>query len=578
MTTISFWRTLALLFISFSLQAQQRLDDCTTNPTAQADLDVNAVRARITNGGDLWWNGNDPGYAVSPEPGVPSDTSAHILYNGGLWLAGLDSGGDVIAAAQSYGRSGGKFDYYPGPLDENGNTGPQCSDWDRLFEITRTNVDSFLNNYDPVNPDSNAIPVNIAGWPATGNPLFVGVHGFELPAAPYRMAPFFDSDNDGLYNPSAGDYPLFCGDQAIWAVFNDSGLHRQSNIPGNIKAEIHLLAYAFAAEEDDPLNRTTFYQYRIRNRAEESLMGFYAGHFIDSDVGCYKRDGMTSAPERSLFYTYNPGGVDSELCPDFIRSFKEESPVNIFQVVGTSAEVEDTLLHTVGGIYDGGSWEPQAETADPGAASAYFYRMTGLWNDGTPIKRGGNGFWNAEGEAIRYLFDGGPIATGRWDYCSQGIQFPDSRLIYSTGPYNLEPEQTATFTLAVTSIFGVTYEGDCPDTTAVYAAAQQIKDVYDNSCAAIVAVGTDTPRSPEEIDLEVFPNPAAGNLTFRLPVTAQIDQIELLDVTGRTLATFIGLGHQQSIDVKAAGLVSGLYFYRLRLVDGTIAAGRLVVR
>ena len=246
-------RTL-LLFAFFTIFSSQGLvsQNCENLPTAQIDLAVNGVRARITNGGDLWWDGSNSGYAVSPYPGAPADTSAHIMFGGGLWLVGLDPGGGVKMAAQVYGRGAENFDYYPGPLDENGATGPDCGNWDKLFEITRADIESYLDNYDPANPTPDAIPENVAGWPATGNPLFAGIHGFELPAPPHRMAPFFDADEDRRYDPRAGDYPIFCGDQAIWAVFNDAGLHQESHSQNVLQAEVHLLAYAFAAEDETP--------------------------------------------------------------------------------------------------------------------------------------------------------------------------------------------------------------------------------------------------------------------------------------------------------------------------------------
>ena len=42
------------------------------NAVTQIDQQINNVRARLTTGGDVWWDGNDGRYVVpKPPPGVP---------------------------------------------------------------------------------------------------------------------------------------------------------------------------------------------------------------------------------------------------------------------------------------------------------------------------------------------------------------------------------------------------------------------------------------------------------------------------------------------------------------------------
>lgn len=92
------------------------------NAVTQIDQQINNVRARLTTGGDVWWDGNDGRYVVpKPPPGVPEVSS---IFAGGVWLGGMDPGGNLKIAAQQYGRSGGNFDYYPGPLNEGASDFP----------------------------------------------------------------------------------------------------------------------------------------------------------------------------------------------------------------------------------------------------------------------------------------------------------------------------------------------------------------------------------------------------------------------------------------------------------------------
>src|SRR4051812_28039579 len=60
--------------------------------TAQTDLDINGVRARVLVGGDLWWDpvGKTPFYEV------PQGTGKTAIYAGALWIGGIDKSGQLL--------------------------------------------------------------------------------------------------------------------------------------------------------------------------------------------------------------------------------------------------------------------------------------------------------------------------------------------------------------------------------------------------------------------------------------------------------------------------------------------------
>lgn len=565
---------LFMFFIS-GLNAQA----CESTPTAQIDLAVNGVRARLTTGGDLWWDGQSARYEVTADADSPNVNPVSAIYAGGLWIGGVDPGGGLKVAAQEYGRGGGLFDYFPGPLTEDGLAVGECEAWDKFFVITREEINEYLANFDPADPDAYQLPNNIAGWPGTGNPLFEGVHSFALPPAPHPLAPFWDEDQDGVYDPRKGDYPLFCGDEAIWCVFNDAGnVHRNSGTPAQVQAEVQLMAYAYA-DDDVDLHRTTFYDYKIYNRSLENIMDFYAGNWIDSDLGCFTDDLIGSDPEHNLFYIYNQNGVDRDPCIQGLPSYGTTAPVNIFQVVNTNLDdepgTEDPLLNSVINIYNAGIGSPPPGITDPSSAQQYYNFLTGRWRDGLPITRGGIGYDSA-GDITRFVFDGGPLPDGTWRHCADNQAANDIRQVYSTGPYNLSPGQSAEFTLAITTIFGVDYpDGSCPDTDVIIAAAEKIKSIYDSNCTTSALTSTDQPLRPEAIGLVTFPNPTTGAITFQLPEAHRIDRIEVVDITGRVQRSLRGgsSSHTFSLDLPA-----GTYLYRLTTFAGDVVAGRVVVR
>jgi hypothetical protein len=223
----SFFVLLGFMFSSVSLVARDnpllkerrgnstvklRFAENCNNAVAQIDQAINNVRARLTTGGDVWWDSNNGRYVVPKVvPGLPEVSS---IFAGAVWLGGVDPAGNLKLAAQTYGRSERKFDFFPGPLNSNGKTNKEtCSKWDRFFVVKGESIREHLRNWNAAvkagksyNPDQ--IPRDIKGWPASGNEFFEEIHGFSLPSTRQGLAGFWDQDGDGNYNPDLGDFPV----------------------------------------------------------------------------------------------------------------------------------------------------------------------------------------------------------------------------------------------------------------------------------------------------------------------------------------------------------------------------------
>lgn len=191
-------------------------------PAGGKFLHGNNVRAYINSGGSLFLKGTKASFEV-PAPG-----QAHAIFAQGLWLGALDAGRDLKLAAQTYGLIDGQADYYAGPLGELGTTTAEnCRNWDRVWTIFRYQINAHIRDFGDNGEIDNPIP-DIMGWPGKGNPFFEEIYGFELPDTPQGLAPFFDRDGNGIYNPLAGDYPMVrqsatLPEQITWSIFNDSG-------------------------------------------------------------------------------------------------------------------------------------------------------------------------------------------------------------------------------------------------------------------------------------------------------------------------------------------------------------------
>jgi len=63
----------------------------------QEEQSVNNVRARLTTGGDVWWDGNNARYVVPKVP--PGQPEISSIFAGAVWLGGVDDGGSLKVAA-----------------------------------------------------------------------------------------------------------------------------------------------------------------------------------------------------------------------------------------------------------------------------------------------------------------------------------------------------------------------------------------------------------------------------------------------------------------------------------------------
>jgi hypothetical protein len=299
-----------------------------------AFLDINNVRVRINTGGDMWWNFDRGQYYI------PANTQKTSMFSASLWIGGLDVNGQLKLAAQRYRRTG--VDYWPGPLSlvDASIDEEDCSKYDRMFEMSRAIIDEYLAWWNSDNRSeefpSYTIPEEILNWPA---------HGDITKGQSYYLAPFYDNDGDGNYDPTQGDYPYYdidnslCrtqtptmeaafyhpddpnnwkygiladqvikGDQTLWWVFNDKGnIHTETN-GAAVGMEIRGQAFAFAT--NDEVNNMTFYSYEIINRSTFTLTETYFSQWVDPDLG-YAWDDYTGCDvSRGLGYVYNGFPID----------------------------------------------------------------------------------------------------------------------------------------------------------------------------------------------------------------------------------------------------------------------------
>ena len=408
---------------------------CTPSSTF-AWLNINNARVRVNAGGDMWWD--LPG-GTGAKYYIPANSSSTSLYAGSLWIAGLDINQQLKCAAIRLRQTGNNF--WTGPLTIDGTASIDpvtCMEYDKMFSITRAEVDDFIANCDPVTGQfmGDEIPSSIANWPAHGDPS----RGMS-----YYLAPFYDRDKDTHYDPAKGDYPYYdienelChsqvptmdevyegsvkgsiladqvikGDQTLWWVFNDRGNAHTETGGSAIGLEIRAQAFAFAT--NDEINNMTFYSYEIINRSTYTLTNTYFSPWTDVDLGFSRDDFIGCDVSRGLGYGYNGKNIDGQGEPEAYGANPPAVGVDFFQgpyldpdgidnpkynpTTGENCDESINGVNFENGIIDDERFgmrrfvyhdNNQSDNGDPDKAAEYYNFLRGIWKNGDKMHYGGN--------------------------------------------------------------------------------------------------------------------------------------------------------------------------------------------
>ena len=417
-------------------------------------LDINNVRTRINSGGDMWW---DLPAGTGSKYYIPANSPTTSLFAGSLWIAGVDVNDQLKCAALRFRQVGN--DYYTGPLTVDGKASiddATCARWDKIFKITRAEVDEFLNDFADGHIDDE-IPSIIKNWPAHPGSADEGVSHY--------LAPFYDYDGDGEYDPQKGDYPYYdidnelChtkvptmeeekygtvygsiladqvlkGDQTLWWIFNDKGASHTESGGQAIGIEVRAQAFAFAT--NDEINNMTFYSYEIINRSTYTLTGTYFSPWTDVDLGYGWDDYVGCDVARGLGYGYNGKAVDGSGEPEAYGNQPPAIGIDFFQgpymdadgldnpkysytyaqvldpvsgdsvlVAIDSVQMVDESINGVNfgnGIIDDERFgmrrfvyhnNSDTDNGDPKTAPQYYNYLRGIWKNGAKMRYGGNAF------------------------------------------------------------------------------------------------------------------------------------------------------------------------------------------
>jgi len=471
-----------------------------TPPTTSTYMESNNVRMLVHTAGNLWQKPNQ-NYSQYE---VPKNSGIMALFTAALWLGGTDVNNQLKLAALRY-REG--QDYWTGPLSKviAETTYENCAKYDKHFVTTQDMVREFVAWYDAGMSDlengtntqselfpNYQIPDIIKDWPA---------HGDISMGQDYYLAPFFDRNDDGVYNWEEGDYPwhdiyktkecktdrrvsLF-GDLNYWWVMNDKGnIHTETGADA-IGMEIRAQAFSFAS--NDEINNMTFYNYELINRGTQTLYNTYFGFFTDGALGDPYDDYVGCDVNRGLGYYYNGDNFDGEnsgykgygysppaVGVDFFEGpYQDNDGVdNAFGIgynealngIGYGDGIVDNERYGMRRFlyYSNTTNGANPNQTDPINASDYYNYLRGFWKDGTQFSYGGSGhISDAESNPAvpcDFMFPGDtdPLGWGTgglpqqpWTEVGSNNPPNDRRFVESAGPFVLKPGAVNNITVGV---------------------------------------------------------------------------------------------------------------------------------
>ncbi len=514
-------------------------------------LDENYIKATFSANGLLFMNPTSfmPEYIV---PGhTPGSATNATIFAAGIWMGGLDAANEVHVSASTYHQTGD--DFMAGPLATDYTSEGYLDTYERVWLVTKEAIDTHIAEW---TTGGYVVPSAIASWPGNGN---------TANGEAAILAPFYDYNNNSLYDPADGDYPIIRGDEAAFMIINDMAGDHGESTGEPFGMELHIMAYAFDAPTDSALNQTVFMNLKVINRSANDYHDFFMGTFSDFDLGCYEDDYVGCDSTLNLFFAYNADPEDGPFSPDYGNLVPAQGiaylnrPMHMFRYYNNDFSV----------------------TGNPVFDEDYFNYLQGNWIDGTPQTEGGNGYGGVVPN--NFMFSGHPMDPDAWTEINESNPFGDRRGLGSIRPVSINAGDTMCLDMAFISAFAfdtVYASGTFTTIPALGATeilkqrSQDILDFYNANYEACMVAYANNPDFESGVEQEVLlglqlsPNPAKDFVIVRTG-NLQITDIQVVDMGGKRIDVDIEdiSGPELQIDVNA--LSSGLYLVRCLTNDGT---------
>ena len=480
----------------------------------------------------------------------------------GIWAGALDPAGNLKVAASGYSA---QADFIPGPIIEEYQNDPLfCAFFTRVWNIESDDIIEYKIQYQSGSLDLETIPIDILEWPAYGNPY---IFDFDISVG---LAPFFDHDGNGMYDPLTGDHPItlednpdFLPSQFRFYVFNDKTVHFQSHADP-LNMEFHIMDYVIDCPRQTESETSIFTRLKYINKGYEELRNFKLGIWEDTDLGCYRNDAIGCNQSLNTSYYYNAYGTDDDIdCPD-LQTIPDEYGV-VRSLILLENELESFMYYYNCGIVD-----PAPQQCSPQISEQYYNLLNAQWLDGQGLTEGGNGFNPNSTEFTSFAFPDFPNQSEGWSMLTADIPPSDMRSISVVDVEDiLAPGQVGYIDLADHVL--ISREVNGLDIFEAYETAisevkidfQKMKE-GEFDCSNLMSLSSNLTNFNL---FQVFPNPSRDFVQLNFNELQKDGTLSIYSSEGKKLKSF-KIKNEQNYRISLTDFESGIYMLTLQSPDG----------
>ena len=529
---------------------------------------------------------------------APKNTPKTVVFANTLWVGGMEvNTGLLHFSGGRYRGSSSNGDFHAGPVSLLYHSYFE-RDWNRVWKLTTAEINYHINNY----YKPGYVPIrDISEWPA---------HGDTLNGQLWHMAPFHDRNNDGVYQPMKGDYPLIRGDMALFFVFNDTMKPNEASEGTPLGVEVHGMAYAFDQPGDSMLNNTIFLHYDIINRSSNDYEDAWIGMFTDFNLGYQYDDFVGTDVQNGAVYCYNGTAVDGfgqfyaygadppvigmqflagpYLDANGIDNPKTDSSGNRLCDISLNGlnfgdgipDNERYGMTRSMSFYGIGSFNAMSS---PGSDTDYYNYLRGIWKDDTRMLYGGNGhITNSYGPECNFMYPGDsdpchfgtggipPYGPADWTEHNAGNLPYYRRVSASSGPFTFR--QGDRHQLDVAFLFARDLVANKPLDT-IRDRFGKLKELFENNQSMFDPVLSDkSSLKPEKSAVMIYPNPAADHIIVSGIEINKLSPYMIYNIIGQIVASGT-IDNSKIVDISH--LKSGIYIISIQN-SGNLAAKKFI--
>jgi hypothetical protein len=454
---------------------------------------------------------------------IPASENKGTIHSASIWLSAKDANSTKHLSAVYLTDFGS--DFTPGPISNEQSSTTQ------FYKDNIYVTDIFDINDHKRNPNSQIS--SIYNWPANGS---------QSRGEPTVIAPFMDLNNDNIYQPEDGEYPIIYGDRCIYSIYNDKanqGFSKGSSMGLDIHQYTYQLSNSF---NGDTLENTNFIRFVIVNRSDKDYSDFRFGTYVNMGIGNPIDDYIGTDSNTSMAFGYNGDDID-----EGFNGYSFNPPMQGAMFLNTTLTSSTAIMQ-----------DNNPKDGLPSNAVEYINYVEGKFKDGSNKTR--------TGQNLSY--------TSLYDYFGN-LNYEDN---YSEGQLGKTPGDRNVLLVAKPAYLGkgdtllydmafpyarVNFGGNTGAYDSLITLANHIKKRYNSSYSWIekaednkrgLSVSTEVKQS-----FSIYPNPSTGLFTIKGLNTDNFSIVT--NLTGQTLKVIDA--NTQTIDLSE--FETGIYFLQTEI-------------